>query len=355
MYQSGLEFLINEKLLFIVYLIGVMVVGGIIKDANLFRGVTYQLYKRVESKRLFVFLISMISGILPIPGRTVISAMVLDTVAGKDKEKRQRLGIINYLSSHHYYLWSPLEKTVIFPMAVLSWSWIHVVASMLPLLLIVVLWILIFLYVVTEEKDIELSTIEYDPTAPTAWVVLPLVAGIGLLAFGYAPWTVFSVLSLCYMIVARKNYFPILYKFINWKLVAWLFGLIFVSDVIESRNDQVHSILEGIPLFGLEFWGVVLVTWWLTFILGSSSKYAGFVATLTSIFSSGLGVIEASALLCFFTAVDYSAYLVSPTHKCLWIAKEYFGVTFKRFYYTIGCVAVNVFLIGQIIGCIAAR
>ena len=60
---------------------------------------------------------SLLGGILPIPGRVALSAPLLDAIAPPDKKKRSAFGVIDYLSTHHYYWWSPLEKTVVLPMA----------------------------------------------------------------------------------------------------------------------------------------------------------------------------------------------------------------------------------------------
>ena len=62
----------------------------------------------------------MIGGVLPIPGRVALSAPLLDAIAPPDKKRRSEFGIIDYLSTHHYYWWSPLEKTIILPMAALG-------------------------------------------------------------------------------------------------------------------------------------------------------------------------------------------------------------------------------------------
>ena len=61
-----------------------------------------------------------------------------------------------------------------------------------------------------------------------------------------------------------------------------------------------------------------------SFVLGSSSKYAGIVALLAAIY--GL------EYLTWFIALEFSAYLISPTHKCTHIGRMYFGTTLKKYY-----------------------
>ena len=85
------------------------------------KGLIYPLLNKltvfVPSKRLFVVVTSAVAGVLPIAGRVSISAGILDTIAPKD-ERRKHYGILDYLSTHHYYLWSPFEKSVITPLVV---------------------------------------------------------------------------------------------------------------------------------------------------------------------------------------------------------------------------------------------
>ena len=114
-----MEILINNQQ-FLVYLGLIMIITGILKQKGYLTDVFSFLLHTVKSKKLVLFLISLFGGILPIPGRVAVSAGILDIIAPKDKVGRESYGIIDYLSTHHYYIWSPLEKTVIIPMAVLG-------------------------------------------------------------------------------------------------------------------------------------------------------------------------------------------------------------------------------------------
>ena len=81
----------------------------------------YSLAKRyVKDARIMIIITSLIGGVLPIPGRVALSAPLLDAIAPPDKKRRSEFGIIDYLSTHHFYWWSPLEKTIILPMAALG-------------------------------------------------------------------------------------------------------------------------------------------------------------------------------------------------------------------------------------------
>jgi hypothetical protein len=52
-------------------------------------------------------------------------------------------------------------------------------------------------------------------------------------------------------------------------------------------------------------------------LLGSSGKFIGIAVLLTKIFGMKYFVL--------FFALEYSGYLISPSHKCTCIGKMYFG------------------------------
>ena len=147
---------------YVLYLAIVMIISGYVKDLGLLVPVYTLIKSSVKSNRMIVFLLSCVTGVLPIPGRVTVSAGVLNTIAPKDKAKREIYGIIDYLSTHHYYLWSPLEKSVILPMAALGISYIAFLEYMLPLLLMTFIVIFYFIFFVLSENDVEIEMANND-------------------------------------------------------------------------------------------------------------------------------------------------------------------------------------------------
>ena len=123
-----------------------MIITGILKERGYLTDVFSLLLKSFKSKKIVLFIISLFGGILPIPGRVAVSAGILNTIAPKDKKGRENYGIIDYLTTHHYYIWSPLEKTIIIPMAVLGVTYTQLIGMLFPLLLISLIVILFFIY-----------------------------------------------------------------------------------------------------------------------------------------------------------------------------------------------------------------
>ena len=95
---------ILQKELYMGYIFGIMILGGYIRKYHVLNDV-YSLAKRyVKDNRIMIVITSIFGGVLPIPGRVALSAPLLDAIAPPDKKKRSAFGIIDYLSTHHYYL-----------------------------------------------------------------------------------------------------------------------------------------------------------------------------------------------------------------------------------------------------------
>jgi hypothetical protein len=229
----------------------------------------------VPSKRLFVVATSAVAGILPIAGRVSVSAGILDTIAPKD-DRRKHYGILDYLSTHHYYLWSPFEKSVIIPMAVLSLSYAEFMQLMWPLTVIAIVVPFVLIFTLLKEDDVIVQTQKQ--------------------AFAEVKW-------------------------INWQLLVALAVLIMLGNYAREHTDTIKTYLEN------NNWSIISGAWAgfaASFLLGSSSRFAAFTAILTSIF----GV----QYLPLFFAVDYTGYMLSPAHKCFAIGKMYFQTPILTYY-----------------------
>ena len=154
----------QEYLLFIAF---IMMVAGLIKEHNMFAGAYAYIQKVFKSKRVIVALMSAFTGILPVSGRVTISAGMLDTLAPpKGSKGREKFGIIDYLSTHHYYVWSPLEKTILIPMAAFSITYGAVVYSLLPLLIVSLGLVFGYIIFFIKEDDFYYNVLGMSPQMP---------------------------------------------------------------------------------------------------------------------------------------------------------------------------------------------
>ena len=259
-----------EGIWFVPFVAAIMVLTNLVNARGYFVPFYNFLEKRIKSKRLLIALISAVSGILPVPGRVIISAGALDTLA-PDDERRKNYGIINYLSTHHYYLWSPLEATVLIPLSVLGISYFYFLSLIAPLLITIIGITLYYIFYVLKEEDIVINKVE------------------------------------------RKKQNVV--KNIKWDVVILVALVIIVGNGIKMYSDAIVNFFMS---FNSSIFFASVIAFVTSFILGSSSKFAGITTLLVTIF--GINYLP------LFFSLGYSGYLISPTHKCLVITKSYFNL-----------------------------
>ena len=276
---------------YVPYLAVIMVLSAWAKKTGFFMPFYRWIATNIKSKRAVVALISAISGVLPIEGRVTVSAGFLDTIA-PNNSKRRLYVIIDYLSTHHYYFWSPLEKTVILPMAVLGLSYVGFIQLVLPLIITCLTVGLFYIFFVLKEEDV---AIDLEKNA-----------------------------------VCEHHHET---KWLDWKILAIVAGVIILGNFIKSYDKEMLDMVRTNGSIAV----AVVLSFLFSFAMGSSSKYAGFVSLLATVF----GV----QYLPLFLAVDYTGYMLSPTHKCFAVGKTYFDTPLEEFYKAIALLCGSLILV----------
>lgn len=320
----------QEYLLFIVF---IMMVAGLIKEHNLFASAYAYVQKVFKSKRVIVGLMSALTGILPISGRVTISAGMLDTLAPpKGAPGREKFGIIDYLSTHHYYVWSPLEKTIVVPMAALGIGYGAVMLHLLPLLVVSLAMVILYIAYAVKEEDIELNTTkEHFKVSTIIRNVMPFIIAIGVAIAGIHPAIVFGMLTLYYMILTLTWDWKKLLSYVDFKLIAWVAVVIALANIIQTQTDTIQAYLEGGP-FDINtmsgFLAISGVSLGSAFLFGSSGRFAAITTILTLVYGVEYFV--------WFFALDFVGYLISPMHKCMVIGKGYFNTPWSKYVSALG-------------------
>ena len=279
---------------YVLYLAIIMILSAWAKKTNFFTPVNRWIAKNVKSKRAVVVIISAITGVLPIEGRVTVSAGFLDTIA-PNNSKRRLYGIIDYLSTHHYYFWSPLEKTVILPMAVLGLSYFGFISLVAPLIITCLAVGLFYIFYVLKEEDVAID-LEKNQTCDHKHET----------------------------------------KWLDWKILAIVAGVIVLGNFIKSFDDQMMEIVRNNGSIAV----ATILSFLFSFAMGSSGKYAGFVSLLATVFGP--------QYLPLFLAVDYTGYMLSPMHKCFAIGKIYFDTPIEEFYKAIALLCGSLILVSVI-------
>lgn len=306
-----------------------MVITGIIKKKNIFNNFYYWINERVKSKKMILCIFSLITGILPIPGRIIISSSVFDTLFVK---KSKQLGIVSYLFTHHYYLWSPLEKTVILPIAVFSLNYLDFIGYIWYILLSYLIFSFIYLFVFVKNEDINI-VITKNTNNDFIYFISILVTIIFLIN-EYNPLICLFFLLVLFVIKSKTFDIRELLSYINFKVLFLLSIILIILSLTSYFYGDIFSLYGKI--FDQNFVIVCIISFIISFILGSSSKYAGIVVFLCQIY--GL------EYLTFFIVLEYCAYLLSPFHKCVFICIGYYKMDIIYYYKIIGLLCLILIL-----------
>ena len=317
-----MDFILKGQV-YLFLIVFVMMIAGMIKENNLFSDVFAFLKRSLKSNRAIVALFSAMTGVLPIKGRVTVSAGLLDTLAPKDKKKREKFGPIDFMSSHHYYFWSPIEKTVILPMAAFGLSYTAFLGIMWPL--IAATFAYIIWYLVYMVKDTDIALVEAKKKIKVSRItryVFPYIMGVSAVIAGVNFLWAFGLLTLYYIIVTQTFDWKKLLGYVDWKIIAWVAIIILLANTTRLYTGEIKEFIgsTGIDMNSpVGFGAISLLAFGFAWILGSSSRFGAIMVILTSLY--GIQYLP------WFFAVDFAGYILSPMHKCVAIGKMYFGTS----------------------------
>lgn len=308
----------------------IMISAGLAKEYNLFAPAYTYVRNTFRSNKFVIVLLSAIGGVLPIEGRVTISAGLLDTVAPKDGPGREKLGIVDYLATHHYYMWSPLEKTVILPIAAfgLTYSgWLIKIAPLLAVSLIFIFW-----YIWKQIKDDEIIIAPGNfKLSAVIRNTLPMFVAIGAYAMDVNFILCFGVLTLYYVFITQQWNIKKLLGYVKWDVLAIVTAVIIFGNYLKTMNGHFEAIIKGSAIDPHAFIGMLIISaigFTASFLMGSSGKFVAIAVLMSKIFG-----VE---FFLWFFAIDFAAYLLSPTHKCVMIGNRYFGTSLPTYYKALG-------------------
>ena len=329
-----MEYITNVLLKDISYLwmiFFIMISAGLAKEYNLFAPAFAYVRNTFRSNKFVVVILSAIGGILPIEGRVTVSAGLLDTVAPKEGHGREKLGIVDYLATHHYYMWSPLEKTVILPIAAFGLTYAAWLSLIAPLLIVSLAFITWYIWSQVKDEEITITPGNFKLSAVLRNVV-PMFAAIGLYIYN-ASWMVgcFGFLTLYYMVITQQWNFKKLFSYIRWDVLVMVGTVIMLGNYMKSHSGEFETILRTSVLDPHTFAGMAIISaigFVASFLMGSSGKFVAIAVLMSQVFGH--------EYFLWFFALDFTGYLLSPTHKCVMVGHKYFNTPLRTYYKALG-------------------
>jgi len=315
----------------------IMISAGLAKEYELFAPAYAYIKNTFRSNKFVVVILSAIGGILPIEGRVTVSAGLLDTVAPKCGHGREKMGIVDYLSTHHYYMWSPLEKTVVLPIAAFGITYAAFMGMIAPLLVVSFAFISWYIWSQVKEEEIAItpSNFKLDTVIRN---VLPMFVALGTYIYVGGESNVFAIfgaLALYYVFLTQQWNIKKILSYVDWKVLATVATVIVIGNFFKSHNNDFIEFIKGSMFDPHTPTGMALISltgFVVSFLMGSSGKFIAIAVLMAQVFG-----VE---YFMWFFAVDYAGYLLSPTHKCVMIGNRYFGTPLKTYYTALGSWAI---------------
>jgi len=317
----------------------IMITAGLAKEYALFSSAFSYVRNTFRSNKFVVVLLSAIGGILPIEGRVTVSAGLLDTIALKEGHGREKLGIVDYLSTHHYYMWSPLEKTVILPIAAFGLTYTSWLGLIWPLLIVSFIFISWYIWSQIHDEEIVIASDEFKISAVLR-NILPMFIAIGLYIYN-EKWMIacFGFLTLYYMIISQEWNIKKLLSYVRWDVLLWVGAVIVLGNFMKSYDASWQATLKDSLLNPQTLVGMVSISaigFIASFLMGSSGKFIAIAVIMAQVFGH--------QYFLWFFALDFAGYLLSPTHKCVMIGHKYFNTPLNTYYRVLGSWAVVLLL-----------
>jgi hypothetical protein len=322
-----------------------MITAGLAKEYQLFAPAFAYVRNTFRSNKFVVVLLSAIGGILPIEGRVTVSAGLLDTVAPRCGHGREKLGIVDYLSTHHYYLWSPLEKTVILPIAAFGITytvWLGLIAPLLVVSLLFITW-----YIWSQVKDEELVITPGNfKLSAVIRNVLPMFIALGIYIWSGGEKNVFPIfgsLALYYVFITQQWSPKKLLGYVRWDVLAWVGVVIALGNYMKTYDTAWQTMLKTSVLDPHTFIGMIAISaigFIASLLMGSSGKFIAIAVIMSQVFGH--------EYFLWFFAIDFAGYLLSPTHKCVMIGNRYFGTPLGTYYKALGTWGLLLLLVSGI-------
>jgi len=319
----------------------IMISAGLAKEYQLFAPAFAYVRNTFRSNKFVVVLLSAIGGVLPIEGRVTVSAGLLDTVAPKDGPGREKLGIIDYLATHHYYMWSPLEKTVVLPIAAFGLSYAAFIGMIAPLLAVSFVFISWYIWNQVKEEEVVITPGNFKMSAVIR-NIFPMLIALGVYIWGGGEdnvFLIFGLLTLYYVIITQQWNWRKLLGYVNWEVIVVVAAVIILGNYFKSHMDAYQTAIKGLGLDPTTFVGMLIISlvgFVVSFLMGSSGKFIAIAVLMSQVFG-----VE---YFLWFFAVDYAGYLLSPTHKCVMVGNRYFGTPYSTYYKALGSWAAVLLL-----------
>lgn len=327
---------------------------GVLFIVNLYRQTgniaDYLLYwtRFIKNPRIALIFTSLILAILPVKGRTIISAPIIGQIAEKNKLNKFSAAMVDFLATHIVYLLLPIEGSVIIVLATfasIGFGLATFIGYMLPGIIFMIGAVAYYSWKTAGAKAMELpkSSVTFSQTAKITFPILLLMAGLYLyemhdVAYAIIAGTIIFVGLSLISLKPDSRQIRSAIGAMDKSLILTLV-LIFLFAATVSQMPFVKEFAQSAMVSGYTIPSLILIGYLAGFVLGSSSGMASLIFPL--LFPLIGAAPNAFQIIAITYASMYAGYLASPAHPCCHYAASYFDTPYLKVWNRIVAVGIG--------------
>ena len=302
------------------------IMGSLLKDLGFLDRLADACQKLRGGNKTAVAVLPPLIGVMPMPGGSLLSAPLVDSLLGDKQYTPHFKCATNYWFRHLIELTWPIYPGIILTEAVTGMPVykISLLQSPLTAIMIVVgFWA--FIRPIPNQPANNPSLVKaLIGILGSIWPVLAAVILYG--AFKVELSLSLLIANLCLVVAARptkKNLFDAVKQGLSIKMLMFIFGVLSFQSVLEISGG-----IESIPKLATEYHlpeGLIIfgVCFSIGFLTGMISAYVGLGFTLLA------GLLYQPELIpnniMFASLSGFVGFLLSPAHLCVVVTSDYFG------------------------------
>jgi hypothetical protein len=299
--------------------------------------------KFLKNGKLSLIATALFLGMMPVKGRTILSAPIIAEIARKNNLNNNSASLVNYLSTHIYYLMFPLSTSLMFVIAVMNFNYFKFVFFLLPgiIFLAGVVWYYASRSNISESFAIQTKS-SFKEAARFTFPILVLLIFLGLYGLYKVQYSMligvflFVVLSLV-SLRPSKEQIKIAWKSIDKYLIIIL-ALILLLSVLAKNSSFIKDSLSGVMLSSYSIPVLIVAGYLVGFTIGSSSTMVSAVFPLLAPVLIGNPFAYQVAAIVY--ASEYAGYIASPAHPCCHYAASFFNIPYLKVWWRITVFAL---------------
>lgn len=301
------------------------VLQGVLARRNRLELAQQSMNRLLSDQRLNTALASIFIGMMPAPSAVTICGQMMDDMAGDHLNKAEKA----CCASYYRHITEGVLPT--FPTVIIVCSLSGVPASSFVLAMLPMVAVLILLGFVYYLRKVPRSSPQSDGTSKreslfqllsSLWTILAAILLIVL--FRVPAWLAVTLVIGVALLVERfslQETQKLLLKAFDWRVMLGTFTVFIFKDTLLFTGifERLPGYFSALPI--PMFLTLALLFFFGTVVAGSSAVATAFTPLAFQLMDGGV------PLLILLMGFAYSGSQISPTHICLPIVSEYFGIS----------------------------